>query len=280
MKFVRFGSAGNERPGVLLDETTVLDISSLVADIGPDSMASLPELSERVASSTGLPTHNADSVRLGSPIARPHKIVGIGLNYSEHAAEAGMEIPTEPIVFMKATSSLSGPYDDLLMAPWFPKVDWEVELGLVIGGVVRNLADEADAAAFIAGYVLANDVSERSYQLERGGQWMKGKSADTFSPIGPWLVTPDEIGDVGNLDMYCRVNGETKQAGSTSTMIFSPSHVIRYVSQFMTLEPGDLILTGTPKGVGLSTGEYLQDGDVVELEIPGLGQQRQTCRRL
>jgi len=280
MKFVRFGSAGNERPGVLLDEATVLDISSLAADIGPDSMASLPELSKRVASSTGLPTHDVDSVRLGSPVARPHKIVGVGLNYAEHAAESGMEIPTEPIVFMKATSSLSGPFDDLLMAPWFLKVDWEVELALVIGGVASNVADDAAAGGFIAGYALANDVSERSYQLERGGQWMKGKSADTFSPIGPWLVTPDEIGDVGDLELFCRVNGETRQAGSTSTMIFSPSHIIWYISQFMTLEPGDLILTGTPKGVGLSTGTYLQDGDVVELEIPGLGQQRQTCRRL
>lgn len=277
MKFVRYGPKGQERPGVLRDDATLADIGSLVTDIGPESMARLDDVVRLVADAE-LPVVETESVRLGPPIARPHKIIGIGLNYVDHASEASMEVPTEPIIFMKATSSLSGPYDDVLMPPGAEKLDWEVELGLVIGATARYLADEAAARDVVAGYVTAHDVSERHHQIERGGQWTKGKSADTFSPVGPWLVTPDEAGDVGHLALTCRVNGETRQAGSTSSMIFSPDYIVWYLSQYMTLEPGDLIMTGTPPGVGLSTGTYLKDGDVVELEVERLGGQRQTIR--
>ena len=278
MKFVRFGPPGEERPGVL-GEGTIIDISELVPDLGPSTIAELPHLPARIADAD-LPSMPAEDVRLGSPIARPHKILAIGLNYVDHAAEATMAVPEEPILFMKATSSLSGPYDDLLIPPGATKVDWEVELGVVIGRTARYLASETDAAAVIAGYTVAHDVSEREFQLERSGQWSKGKSADTFSPVGPWLVTPDEIPDHSALDLECRVNGEIKQSGNTADMIFSPTHIIRYLSHFMTLEPGDLIMTGTPPGVGLSTGTYLRPGDVVELEVEGLGIQRQVCRQL
>jgi 2-keto-4-pentenoate hydratase/2-oxohepta-3-ene-1,7-dioic acid hydratase in catechol pathway len=278
LKFVRFGDPSQERPGVLVSEETIVDISSLVADIGPESVSGLPTLVERVRRAAGLPEVALESVRLGPPISRPHKIIGIGLNYVDHANEAAMEIPSEPIVFMKASSSLSGPYDNILMPPGARKLDWEVELGVVIGATARYLADEAEAQSVIAGYAVAHDVSERFNQLERGGQWTKGKSADTFSPVGPWLVTPDEVGDIADLSLACRVNGETKQSGSTSMMIFAPDHLVWYLSQFMTLEPGDLIMTGTPPGVGLATGTYLKDGDVIELEVEGLGTQRQVCR--
>ena len=278
MKFVRFEQDGQHRPGRLLDENTIVDISSVIPDIGPDTMGSLAAVGERLVGDVELPQVNLDEVKLVSPVSRPHKIIGIGLNYREHAAESGMEVPTEPVVFMKATSSLSGPNDDIVFPPTFEKVDWEVELALVVGRTARLLPDEEAAQATIAGFALANDVSERSYQLERGGQWTKGKSADTFTPLGPWLVTPDEVSDVGDLSLKCSVNGETRQAGSTSTMIFSPSHIVWYLSQFMSIEAGDVILTGTPKGVGLATGTYLNPGDVVELEITGLGRQRQVCR--
>ncbi|MDH3247797.1 MAG: fumarylacetoacetate hydrolase family protein [Acidimicrobiia bacterium] len=279
MKFVRFGAQGNETPGVQWDEETILDISSIVDDIGPDTVGSLKTIVERVGDGAGLPSLAVAGVRLGAPISRPHKIIGVGLNYAEHIAEAGVETPTEPVVFMKATSSLSGPCDDIVFPPGFDKVDWEVELALVIGTAARSLAGEEEAMGHIAGYALAHDVSERAFQLERGGQWMKGKSADTFSPLGPWLVTPDEIPNVGDLELKCWVNGELRQSGSTSTMIFSPGHIVWYLSQFMTIEPGDVVLTGTPKGVGLATGNYLEPGDRLQLEIPGLGVQRQTCRR-
>lgn len=278
MKFVRFGSKGEEIPGVLVDEETVVDISSAMPDIGPATMQSLPQLAEDLGSGSGLSRVDVNTVRIGSPIARPNKIIGVGLNYSEHVAEAGADIPEEPVIFMKATSSLSGPYDDILIPPGFEKMDWEVELALVIAQTCRSLQDEESAAGCIAGYAVGHDVSDRGYQLERGGQWVKGKSADTFSPLGPWLVTPDEVPNVLDLELRCSVNGELRQSGSTASMIFAPNHIVWYLSQFMTLEPGDLILTGTPKGVGLSTGKYLRPGDVVELEIPGLGRQRQTLR--
>ena len=279
MRFVRFGERDQERPGVILEDGVILDITSLVDDIGPETVGSLRDIPEQVGDGEGLPRVALSDVRLGAPVSRPHKIIGIGLNYAEHAAEAGADIPTEPVVFMKATSSLSGPYDDIVIQPGFDKVDWEVELALVIGQTAKALPDEQAALKCIAGYALAHDVSERAYQLERGGQWVKGKSADSFSPLGPYLVTPDEIPNPLDLPLRCRVNGELRQSGSTSTMIFSPTHIVWYLSQFMTVEPGDVILTGTPKGVGMSTGTYLVPGDVVELEIPGLGDQRQTCRR-
>lgn len=279
MKFVRFGPAGQEKPGVLDGEGRVVDISSLVDDIGPSTIGDLAGITERVNAASGLPVHEADSVRFGTPMSRPYKMIAIGLNYADHAAESGMEAPTEPVVFMKATSSFSGPNDDVLLPRGAEKVDWEVELGLVIGKTCSYLPDEAAAMDAIGGYVLVHDVSEREFQLNRGGQWVKGKSADTFSPTGPWLVTPDEAGDVSDLDLTLSVNGEIKQSGSTSTMIFDPGHIVWYLSQFMTLESGDLILTGTPPGVGMATDTYLQEGDVVELEITGLGTQRQVCRR-
>lgn len=278
MKFVRFGPRGEERPGVVFDNDTIVDISSLIDDIGPATIGTLGEVAKQVDPTT-LGSRELSSVRLGSPVARPHKILGIGLNYVDHASEAAMEVPEEPIVFQKATSSLSGPFDDILLPPGAEKVDWEVELGVVIGTEARYLSSPDDARAVVAGYTIAHDVSERAFQLERSGQWTKGKSADTFSPLGPWLVTPDEVPESLDLHIECRVNGVTKQRSRTSAMLFSVDHIIWHLSQFMTLEPGDVIMTGTPPGVGLSTGEYLKDGDVVELEIEGLGLQRQTCRR-
>ncbi|HLU31203.1 MAG TPA: fumarylacetoacetate hydrolase family protein [Acidimicrobiia bacterium] len=278
MKFVRFGPKGEERPGVLVDDGTILDISTLVADIGPGTVGGLGEIAGRIDPSV-LPRVDVSGVRLGSPVARPHKILGIGLNYVDHASEAAMDVPAEPIVFQKATSSLSGPYDDILIPPGAEKLDYEVELGVVIGATARYLGSVDEAREVIAGYTIAHDVSERSHQLERSGQWTKGKSADTFSPLGPWLVTPDEVPDPGDLHIECRVNGAVRQRSRTSNMLFSVTHIIWHLSQFMTLEPGDVIMTGTPPGVALSTGEYLREGDVVELEIEGLGLQRQVCRR-
>lgn len=277
MRFVRFGQPGSERPGVQWDDETILDISAIVDDIGHDTVGYLPAVIERIGEGVGLPRVHAAGIRLGAPIARPHKIIGVGLNYAAHAAESGAELPTEPVVFMKATSSLSGPYDDIVFPPGFYKVDWEVELALVIGARASCLSDELAANDCIAGYAIGHDVSERAFQLERGGQWMKGKSADTFSPLGPWLVTPDEVPDSLNLELECRVNGELRQAASTSTMIFSPDHIVWYISQFMTIEPGDVILTGTPEGIALASGDYLRPGDQVRLEITGLGVQQQIC---
>jgi 2-keto-4-pentenoate hydratase/2-oxohepta-3-ene-1,7-dioic acid hydratase in catechol pathway len=277
VRFVRFGPAGAERPGVLVDDATALDISSMVDDLGPATLERLSSLTGLIARAPELPRVDLAGVRLGSPVARPHKIIGVGLNYADHATESGADIPSEPIIFLKASSSLSGPNDDVLIHSGFTKVDWEVELALVIGATARFLDDENAARAVIAGYAIGNDISERSLQLERGGQWVKGKSADTFAPLGPWLVTPDEISDVSDLPLRCRVNGELRQDGSTADMIFGPSYLVWYLSQCMTLEPGDVVFTGTPLGIGMSTGTYLSPGDVVECEIPGLGMQRQRC---
>ena len=215
--------------------------------------------------------------RIGAPIARPHQILCVGLNYSDHAAETGQAVPDEPILFSKSPNTLVGPDDDVLIPPGSQKTDWEVELGIVIGRQVTYLADERAATEAIAGYVLSNDVSERAYQLERGGQWLKGKSAPTFNPCGPWLATPDEFDDVEDLGLWLDVNGERRQDGSTATMIFGPATIVHYISQFMTLEPGDLINTGTPPGVGMGLDPqvYLRPGDVMELGGEGLGRQRQ-----
>jgi len=216
--------------------------------------------------------------RIGAPIARPHQILCIGLNYSDHAAESGQDVPAEPILFTKSPNTLVGPNDDVRMPRGSTKLDWEVELGIVIGRRTSYLESEQEAAGAIAGYVVANDVSERAFQLERSGQWSKGKSAETFNPAGPWLVTPDEVPDVLSLGMWLDVNGQRRQTGSTSTMIFSPTFLVHHLSQFMVLEPGDLINTGTPPGVGMGMKPpvWLQVGDVVELGIDGLGTQRQT----
>lgn len=279
MRFVRFGPPGEERPGALADDNAIFDLTSLVPDLGPDTLDSLPDLAAAVESTESLDTVDVATVRLGPPIARPPKILGVGLNYADHAAESGAEPPPEPVVFSKATSSFSGPYDDLLLPPGADRVDWEVELGVVIGHLARHLPDEAAALEVIAGYTIVHDVSERRWQLERSSQWMAGKSYDSFCPTGPWLVTPDEL-DVDDLTLTCRVNGETRQSGHTAELIFGVGHLVWYLSQILTLEPGDLIATGTPPGVGLATGTYLGDGDVVELEVSGLGVQRQVCRRV
>jgi 2,4-diketo-3-deoxy-L-fuconate hydrolase len=257
-----------------------VDLSDVVEDFNEaffasGALATLPqELAQRVADGR---TEVLGGQRLGAPIARPHQILCIGLNYSDHAAETGQAVPTEPILFTKSPNTLIGPYDDVVIPRGSEKTDWEVELGIVIGRHSSYLADEAEAEASIAGYVLVNDVSERAWQLERGGQWSKGKSAPTFNPAGPYLVTPDEIGDVLALDMWLDVDDTRRQTGSTSTMIFSPTFIVHYLSQFLALEPGDLINTGTPPGVGMghSPQIYLSGGETMTLGITRLGTQSQ-----
>jgi 2,4-didehydro-3-deoxy-L-rhamnonate hydrolase len=217
--------------------------------------------------------------RWGSPISRPGKVICIGLNYSDHAAESGMQVPKEPILFMKGSNTVVGPNDDILIPRKSEKTDWEVELGVVIGRKARYLDSPEEAVSHIAGYVISHDVSERHFQLEREGQWVKGKSCDTFNPLGPWLVTPDEVKDVNNLAMTLSVNGQKKQNGNSGTMVFDVCHLVHYISQFMTLEGGDLS-TGTPPGIGMGQNppQYLKPGDVVELSIEGLGRQKSNCR--
>ena len=279
MKLIRFGDPGRERPGVQLPDGTRIDASDAVADydeafFGGDGLRILAQWLARAGATA---PRIAASARLGPPVARPSKIVCIGLNFRDHAAESGMELPAEPVLFFKATSALAGPNDAVVIPKGASKLDWEVELALVIGRRAAHV-ERKDAAAHIAGFVLHNDYSERAFQLERGGQWVKGKSADTFAPLGPWLVTPDEIVDPQHLSMWLTVNGETRQNGTTANMIFDVFTLVSYVSAFMTLLPGDVITTGTPAGVGLGmTPEprYLRPGDVVELGIQGLGSARQ-----
>jgi len=278
---MRIGPSDSERPVVRIDDTQYVDVADVVNDFdeaffGSDGLTSLRDIvSERVAS--GQLRQFAEE-RVGAPIARPHQILCIGLNYSDHAAETGQPVPSEPILFNKSPNTLVGPYDDVRIPRGSTKLDWEVELGVVIGRRTSYLDSVDDAHDAIAGFVVVNDVSERAFQTERGGQWTKGKSAETFNPAGPWLVTLDEIDDVRNLSMWLDVNGIRRQDGSTSTMIFDPYFVVHYLSQFLVLEPGDLINTGTPPGVGMGFDPpiWLQAGDVVELGIEGLGQQRQT----
>lgn len=280
MRLVRIGDIGSEKPGVLTDDGTVVDLSDVVHDFDEDFFASglldrLPEIvAERAAEGGAEPIGGR---RLGAPIARPHQILCIGLNYSDHAAETGQAVPSEPILFTKSPNTLIGPDDDVQIPRGSTKTDWEVELGIVVGRRASYLADEAEAEAAIAGYVLVNDVSERAWQLERNGQWSKGKSAPTFNPAGPYLVTKDEIGDVRDLEMWLEVDGVRRQRGSTSTMIFGPAFIVHYLSQFLTLEPGDLINTGTPPGVGMgqSPQVFLRGGEVMTLGITRLGAQRQ-----
>ena len=280
MYLMRIGPAGAERPVVRIDNDTYVDVSDEVTDYDENFFAGgLDALRQLVATRVGdgaVQTFAGE--RVGAPIARPHQILCIGLNYSDHAAESGQDVPAEPILFTKSPNTLVGPDDDIRTPRGATKLDWEVELGIVIGRRTSYLDNETDAAAAIAGYVVVNDVSERSFQLERSGQWAKGKSAETFNPAGPWLVTPDEIPDVLHLGMWLDVNGQRRQTGSTSTMIFSPHFIVHYLSQFLVLEPGDLINTGTPPGVGMGMNPpvWLQIGDVVELGIDGLGAQRQT----
>jgi 2,4-diketo-3-deoxy-L-fuconate hydrolase len=281
MYLMRIGPAGSERPVVRIDDTYYVDVAGVATDFdeaffGSDGLTSLRDIvSERVAAGQ---VQEFAGQRIGAPIARPHQILCIGLNYSDHAAETGQPVPSEPILFTKSPNTLVGPYDDVRIPRGSTKLDWEVELGVVIGRRTSYLDSVEDARAAIAGFVVVNDVSERAFQIERGGQWSKGKSAETFNPAGPWLVTPDEINDVLDLRMWLDVGGVRRQDGSTSTMIFDPYFIVHYLSQFLVLEPGDLINTGTPPGVGMGFQPqvWLQVGDVMELGIEGLGQQRQT----
>lgn len=278
MKFVRYGELGNERPGVLHLDGTLRDLGDLIGDIDPDTLASGRLMALDMAALDALP-RVLGGVRIGCPIAHIGKVIGIGLNYREHAKESGAPIPAEPIVFLKANTSINGPYDDVVLPTQSTKTDWEVELGVVMGRVAKNVS-EADALAHVFGYVIVNDVSEREHQLERGGQWTKGKSHDTFCPIGPWLVTRDEAGDEQALDLWCEVNGERLQHSNTADMIFSVAACVSYVSRFMTLYPGDVLTTGTPQGVGLGLKppRYLASGNTMRLGVTGLGEQFQTIR--
>ena len=276
MKLLRFGSPGSEKPGLLDADGNIRDLTNIVGDITnkvvqPDSLAHIGS-----SDVTGLPIVPGNP-RLGPCINGVGKFVCIGLNYTDHALESGQPIPSEPVVFMKATSSIVGPNDDIVLLPGSTKTDWEVELGIVMGSDAKNIT-ESKSLDYIAGYCIVNDISEREWQMERGGQWVKGKSADTYGPIGPWLVTTDEINNPQELDLWLEVNGERHQNANTRTMIFSVAEIVSYLSQCMSLQAGDIIATGTPKGVGLGMKPqtYLKPGDVVELGVESLGRQKQT----
>lgn len=276
MKLLRYGPPGAEKPGLLDAEGQIRDLSGQINDvtgatIGPDGLARLVNID------TGsLPV--AEEARLGPCVGNVGKFICIGLNYADHAAESGLEVPSEPVIFAKATSAIVGPNDAVEIPRMAEKTDWEVELGVVIGSAAKYVS-EADALDHVAGYCVVNDLSERHFQAERQGQWTKGKSHDTFGPIGPWLVTKDEIADPDNLTMWLEVNGERRQDGSTATMVYKVPHLISYLSHFMSLQPGDVISTGTPPGVGagMKPPVFLKAGDVMHLGIEGLGEQRQTC---
>jgi 2-keto-4-pentenoate hydratase/2-oxohepta-3-ene-1,7-dioic acid hydratase in catechol pathway len=275
LKLLRFGNPGTERPGVIDGTGTIRDVSTLIADYSPETLGDplIRTLAETDLSS--LPAVPAET-RIGAPLSRIGHFIAIGLNYADHAAESGMAIPTEPIVFSKAPSSLSGPNDPVVLPRGSVKGDWEVELAIVIGTGGDYIAKE-DALSHVLGYAVCNDVSEREYQAERGGQWIKGKSAPSFGPLGPWIVTRDEVPDPQALDLFLDLNGTRAQTGNTSTMIFSVVEIIAYVSQFMRLEPGDVITTGTPPGVGMGMKpqRFLKVGDEMLLGVAGLGEQRQ-----
>jgi 2,4-didehydro-3-deoxy-L-rhamnonate hydrolase len=276
MKLVRYGNPGKEKPGLIDAEGKLRDLSSVVPDIGPAQLGATALAKIRKAKVANLPLVRGNP-RYGCPISQVGKFIAIGLNYADHAAESGAPIPKEPVVFMKATSCVQGPNDPVMLPKGSVKSDWEVELGVVIGTRARYVSKK-DALSHVAGYAVINDVSEREYQLERGPQWDKGKGCDTFGPIGPWLVTADEIENVQRLDMWLDLNGKRVQTGNTKTMIFGVAHLVSYVSQFMTLMPGDVITTGTPPGVGLGMKPpmFLKKGDVMKLGIQGLGEQQQV----
>ncbi|MFG2883863.1 fumarylacetoacetate hydrolase family protein [Streptomyces sp. NPDC048297] len=283
MKLLRVGTAGAERPALLDAEGTLRDLSGVVDDIDGALLADAAALGRvRAAAESGeLPALDADGLRIGPPLGRIGKIVCIGLNYHDHARETGAEPPAEPVVFLKAPDTVVGPHDTVLVPRASVKTDWEVELAVVIGCTARYLESREEALAHVAGYAVAHDVSEREFQIERSGTWDKGKNCETFNPLGPWLVTADEVADPQNLSLKLWVNGELKQDGSTAEQIFPVAEVVRYVSQFMTLYPGDVINTGTPAGVAMGQAEpkpYLRAGDVVELEVEGLGRQRQEFK--
>ncbi len=275
VRLLRVGPAGGERPCVRREDGVVVDVSSVVKDYDGSFWVDGGVDRVRAAAAEDLPVVDLEHARVGACVARPPKVVCIGLNYSDHAAESGLAVPAEPVVFLKASNTVVGPYDDVRIPRGSERTDWEVELAVVIGREARYLRDEAEALAAVAGYAVSHDVSERGFQFERGGQWVKGKSCETFNPLGPWLVTADEVADPQALALSLRLNGETMQHGSTADMIFPVAHVVRYLSQFMVLEPGDVINTGTPAGVGLARDRYLRAGDVTELEVTGLGTQRQ-----
>lgn len=276
MKLLRYGPPGQEKPALLAADGSLRDLSLHVLDISPRTLdpKALDEL--RALDPLSLPRVE-DGVRIGTPIANIGKLICVGLNYADHAKESNLPVPSEPVLFMKATSAICGPNDAVIIPRGSEKTDWEVELGIVIGRKAQYVERE-QALEHVAGYCIVNDVSERAYQLERGGTWDKGKGCDTFAPIGPWLVTPDEIADLRNLDMHLSVNGETRQNGNTRTMIFSIDEIVSYISQFMTLNPGDVICTGTPPGVGagMQPPQFLKPGDRMRLSISGLGEQRQN----
>jgi 2-keto-4-pentenoate hydratase/2-oxohepta-3-ene-1,7-dioic acid hydratase in catechol pathway len=278
MHLMRIGAAGSEKPVVRIDDKTYVDVSDVVGDFDEHFFATGLEALAAVVDSrvTSGDLRRFAGERVGAPFARPHQILCIGLNYRDHAAETGQVVPDEPILFTKSPNTLIGPNDEVRLPRGSTKADWEVELGVVIASRSSYLENEDEARAAIAGYVLVNDVSERAFQLERSGQWSKGKSAETFNPAGPWLATPDEIPDVLDLSMRLDVNGVRRQTGSTATMVFNPYFLVQYLSQFLVLEPGDLINTGTPPGVGMGFDPpvWLQAGDVMDLSIDGLGAQR------
>ncbi|MEV0778567.1 fumarylacetoacetate hydrolase family protein [Streptomyces sp. NPDC050428] len=283
MKLLRVGTAGAERPALLDGDGTLRDLSGLVTDIDGALLADEAALDRvRAAAASGeLPVVDSTGLRTGPPVGRIGKIVCIGLNYHDHARETGADIPSEPIIFFKAPDTVVGPDDTVLVPRTSVKTDWEVELAVVIGRTARYLESQEEALTHVAGYAVSHDVSERAFQIERGGQWDKGKNCETFNPLGPWLVTADEVPDPQALSLTLSVNGELKQNGTTAEQIFPVAEVVRYVSQFMTLYPGDVINTGTPAGVALGQPEpkpYLRAGDVVELEIEGLGRQRQQLK--
>jgi len=280
MKLLRFGEAGKEKPGILLNDE-IIDVSSFGEDFGENFFANdgIPRLTSWLASREGSLPRVSAGVRLGPPFTRPSKIVCVGLNYSKHAAESKMPLPKEPILFFKATSSFTGPNEDIIIPKNSQKTDWEVELAVVIGKKATYV-EEADAMDYVAGFCVHNDYSEREFQLERNGQWVKGKSADTFAPVGPYLVTKDEVPNYNNLRLWLKINGKMLQDSNTNDLIFGVPTLVSYISQFMTLLPGDIISTGTPAGVGmgLNPPTYLKPGDVVELGIEGLGTQKQVAR--
>lgn len=274
MKLLRYGPRGQEKPGLLAADGSVRDLSAHVPDLAGAVLTDL----DRLKSIDPMSLPVVQPTRLGPCVAGTGKFICIGLNYADHAAESGLQVPPEPVIFMKATSAICGPNDPILIPRTSQKTDWEVELGVVIGKPAKYIT-EAEALSHVAGYCVINDVSERAFQTERAGQWTKGKSCDNFGQTGPWLVTPDEVPDPQNLPMWLKVNGETMQNGSTRTMVYGVAHIIAYLSQFFTLHPGDIISTGTPPGVGMGMKppRYLKAGDVVELGIEGLGTQKQTC---
>jgi 2,4-didehydro-3-deoxy-L-rhamnonate hydrolase len=277
MKLLRYGPWGQEKPGVVDRDHRLRDLSGVLPDLTPEQLSAdgLRRLAQLDAAALPLVSGQP---RLGVPVAGIRKFIAVGLNYADHAAEAGLPVPPEPVLFMKAISCLNGPNDDVMLPKGSKKSDWEVELGVIIGTSARYV-EVADALSHVAGYCVVNDVSEREYQLERGGTWDKGKGCDTFGPVGPWLVTPDEVGDPQNLKLWLDLNGKRRQSGSTRTMIFNVATLIAYISRFMTLEPGDLITTGTPPGVGMGVKPealYLRAGDVMRLGIERLGEQTQT----